>query len=766
LLNKVPAEPIEYTEDVGGAQAPSIDFFAILAAVLRRWKLVAAITLSASIATYGVVKLLAPSRYQSTVEILVYDPQRQIDSTVQKPISPFVDAVGDNLMNTEIKILKSKSVALRVVRELGLDTDPEFQSHKLRIGDLVDRLRIADLAKRLGIADLGERLGFPGLGRASNNSAETIDGTEEKAEKLDRAADALLKGLDISQDSYVITVSTTSRDPIKAQRLASTIANDYLATQREARQEALEHVATWLKGRVDDLQSKVLETESSIEKLKLESGVRDDTETDNVKEQQISSLNFQLTTAREEVNDKRARLEQARHVIETNGDLDSIPELSAATELAELRPTLNELQGRKLDLNMRAAELQNKLGERNVQVISIRAQLAAVNKQIDAEAGHILSNMKNAYDIAVGREQSLEANLQSLTANLHSETSIKLQELRRVADADRKVYESYLSQYNDIAERRELQDASARIISPATLPRSPSSSRAKFYALGGMAGLAGGLLLAFLLEYFRPGVKTGKEIEQSFGLPVVGNIPSVWREKTRGVSYRRPLDRMVGEPLSHLSEAVRAMRISLELSSANPKVILITSALPGEGKSTAAMLLAASSASSGKRTILLDCDLRLRSTSEALRNKHQTGLSELLRGTAKLTDVIAQDPRTKIYLLPAGSMAPNAADLLMSKRMVDLIAVLRSEFDYIVMDAPPLLPVVDALALATVADKILVIVEWCQTSRASIYEAFRVLGPEVTRIAGIVLNKVDFSQLPGYGAGYHYRSVAKYFSNA
>ncbi len=156
-------------------------------------------------------------------------------------------------------------------------------------------------------------------------------------------------------------------------------------------------------------------------------------------------------------------------------------------------------------------------------------QLATVNKQIDAEAEHILGNMKNAYDIAVRREQSLEANLQSLTANLNSETYVKLQQLRRVADADRKVYESYLSQYNDIAERRELQDASARIISPATLPRSPSSSRIKFYALGGIAGLAGGLLLAFLLEYFRPGVKTSTEIEQSFGLPVVGNIPLVRR---------------------------------------------------------------------------------------------------------------------------------------------------------------------------------------------------------------------------------------------
>ena len=204
------------------------------------------------------------------------------------------------------------------------------------------------------------------------------------------------------------------------------------------------------------------------------------------------------------------------------------------------------------------------------------------------------------------------------------------------------------------------------------------------------------------------------------------------------------------------------MRVGLELSSASSKVILITSALPGEGKSTAAMLLAASSASSGKKTILLDCDLRLRSTSQALRRKNQPGLSEFLSGTAELADVITQDPVTKINLIPAGSTRSNAADLLMSPRMLDLLAVLRSGFDSIVMDTPPVLPVVDALALAAGADKILVVVEWRRTPRATISEAFRVLGPEANRVAGVVLNKVDFNELPAYG-GHQYR---KYFNNA
>jgi polysaccharide biosynthesis transport protein len=733
--SRVPVAPVEYVEDVGGAPSPSIDFFAILAAVLRRWKLITAITLSALIVTYSALKLV-PSRYQSTVEILAYDPQLQIDATVQKPISPFVDAVSYDAINTEMNVIKSKSVALRVAKELGLERNPEFQYHS----------RLAKLA---------ERLGLPSLDQADNNSGTQ----DEKAEKSDQAADVLIGSMQLWNEAYTIFVSITSQNPIMAQRLASAIANDYLASQREARQDALQRVATWLKGRVDDLQSRVVETESSIEKLKAESGIRD-TRSSNVSEQQISELNTQLVAARAEVDEKRARLEQARHVIDTNGDVQSIPELTASAELTQLRE-------KQTELNWRTADLQNKLGEGHAQVIALRAALAGINRQIYDEAQHILGNMKNAYDIAVLRQQSLEATLQKLTARDNSDVYLKLQQLRRVADAYRNRYESYLSQYNEIAERRTLQDASARIISPATLPTSPSSPRRTlFCALGGLLGLGGSFLLALLLEY-RSGIKNAGEIEQSFGRPVVGVIPLVQPQKFRGIPTDRLLDRIVDEPISQFSEAVHAMRISLELSSANPKAILITSALPGEGKSTAAMLLAASSARSGKRTVLLDCDLRRRSTSEAFSHKGQPGLSELLRGTAELADVITKDPATETYLIPAGSMMPNAADLLMSGGMRNLIAKLRSEFDYIVMDTSPLLPVIDALALATVADKVLVIVEWGQTRRASISEALKILRPEAHRVAGIVLNKVDPNHLQGYGYGYHrgYRSVDKYFKN-
>ncbi|MGH9811108.1 MAG: hypothetical protein ACRD9W_28340, partial [Terriglobia bacterium] len=343
--------------------------------------------------TYCVVKLAVPSRYKSTVEILVYDPQQQIDATVQKPISPFVDAVGNDAINTEINILRSKSVALRVASELGLDTDPEFQpAHEFRIGhlvgrlgiaaerlglaDLAERLGITTLAERLGISDLAERLGFASLGRADDKPVQPISAAEQKAEKLDQAADDLIKRLEIWQESYIIFVSATSRDPNRAQRLASSIADDHLATQREARQEALGHVAVWLKGRIDSLQSRASETDASIEKLKVESGFRD-VEVDKVKEQQIRDLNTQLMTARAQVSDKSAHLEQARHGIAANGDIDSIPERTGS-------PALTELRHKKMELNWSLADLQNKFGEHNPQVVSARAALASVDKQINA----------------------------------------------------------------------------------------------------------------------------------------------------------------------------------------------------------------------------------------------------------------------------------------------------------------------------------------------------------------------------------------------
>jgi capsular exopolysaccharide synthesis family protein len=250
---------------------------------------------------------------------------------------------------------------------------------------------------------------------------------------------------------------------------------------------------------------------------------------------------------------------------------------------------------------------------------------------------------------------------------------------------------------------------------------------------------------------------------------VVGFIPFVQPRRLRRSHKHGALVRsLVDMPASQFSEAVRSMRIGLRLTNLGevPKVILITSSIPGEGKSASAALLAASSAASGQRTVLVDCDLRHQSISAAFA-EHKPGLAEILTATASVSEVTVKHPVTGIYLLPAGSPIANPGDLLTSERMRQLITELRELYDYVVLDASPLLPVIDALAVAALADKILVVVEWNRTPRGNISEALKILRPEAHRIAGIVLNKVDFEQLHGYGhnSGYSSRYFKKYFTN-
>jgi succinoglycan biosynthesis transport protein ExoP len=732
----------------GEAPAPSIDFLALLGGVLRHWKLVVGAVILMLAASYGALRLM-PTLFQSDAEILVFDPESQIDDKVQTPISPFRSIADNAAMNTEIEVLKSESVALRVAKELELDRDPEFQP----------KSRIVAAAQRLGLASVSSSA-TPGQSAAA--------AADQRTQNLDRAAEMLLQRLKVQQVpfSYILTISMSSQDPVKAQRLTETIANDFLAIQREERQEALRRATVWLKGRVDDLQSRTLETEAAIEKLKTESGLSDtDALSQNLKDQQIAELNTQLMKARGDVADKRAHLDAAR-AAESNGHIGDIPELTASGVMAQLRQ-------RQSELSLREAQLRARLGPNHGEVIALGMQLADINRQLGEEAEHIVGNLKEAYDVALRQEQSLEGNLRRLTAP-QGDTAVtqKLRELRRVADTDRKLYESYLTQYNEASQRLTLQEVTARIITPATLPDSPSSPRRLlFYALGVILGVGGGVGLALLLELLKPGLKTGAQVEKNLGYPVIGAIPAVDKRELRRVRDDGMARLLLDTPLSQLSEAVHSLRIGLEISAPDhaAKVILVTSSLPAEGKSTAATLLAASGAMSGRKTILLDCDLRHQSVSTAL-GRQQPGLSELLTGAANLAEVTVQHPTMDIDVIPAGSITRSPADLLMSPMMRALIEKLRERYHYIVLDGSPLLAVADASALATLVDKILIVVEWSRTSQASILDAFKLLRFERERIAGIVLNKVDLKQMHGYqygaGSGYHYRAIGKYFSDA
>lgn len=732
---------------VEAAQTSQIDIWSIVLAVLQRWKLIAVVTLFSLFVTYGILKAV-PSTYKSTVEILVFDPEGRMDESIQKRVSPFVDMVDDVAMNTELQIITSKSLMLRVVKKLGLYKDPEFL--------LQNRLLL-----------WLERFGVPKWwwSERSGQTAEDRDPGKLRAKQIDDAAEALQNHVQAERMpySYILSISAISHSPVTAQRVAAAVASEYLASQKEARERAIRQVTGWLRVRLENLHSHVLETEASIAKLTVKQGFVDAGVNEKQIAQQISEANTQLMTARGQVEEKRAQLDQALQVVARHGDVLNIPGVMTSPVIAKLREQQSELSLRVQQLRKKFGGISNILEiDRPDAAKRAGVELANINLRISVEVNHILGNMRNSYQIAVRHEQLLEANLRSLTASRGNLADyVKLQQLRRVADADLKLYDGYLSQLNEISTRRMLQDDSARIIWPAALPRRPSFPRKKrYFAFAGILALGGGLALALLLELIRTGIKNSTEVERSFGFPVVGVIPFMGSGKDpRRSPHDRLVQTVVDAPLSQFSEAVRALRIHLRRSNPDQaqKVVLITSALPGEGKSAVAQMLAASSAMSGHKTILVDCDLHHRRTS-LMAAKERPGLAEVLTGKAKIEEVTLKDSTTEISVIPAGSIVGNPADLLISPRMNEVVEQLRNDYDLVVLDTSPLLAVVDALALTTMVDKILLIVEWSRTPRASVSEAFKALRPEVHRVAGIVLNRADLRQMQGYGyiSGYGY----------
>jgi succinoglycan biosynthesis transport protein ExoP len=731
-------------ENLGGNQPTSpIDIKHLLDVLVRRWRFLFAIPMLVLFLTYGFMKTIPPL-YTSSVEILVFDPQRQVDDTVVRRVSPFdVDA---SAISTEITVLRSKSVALQVVKELGLDKDPEFQ----------DGGRAAAWFGRLTSVTLDIiNTGFP---TSSTPGDGTTSSGEELAERnFDKAAEALRRHVEVERVgfSYVLSVSVSSKDPLKSRRLVSAIANAYLSSQREARLEALQRVASWLKKRLDELQSRIVDTESSIEKLKVASGLIDTGEKGgNVFNQQVAAINTQLMAARAEVTAAQTAYESARRVSET-GDLLQIPAVMGSS-------IITQLHQQQLSLSRTEAELSGKVGPQHAQAASVREQLAEVKKAIRAEADHILGKMRNDYDTAVRNQQILEADLQNLaTARSNSADYVKLQQLLRNLDADRKLYTNYFSQFNEITTRQTLQDIGSRVITPETFPDAPAYLKPlKVSVFAGGVGFMCTLLLIIIIEYLRTSLKTRREVETILGHPVIGLIPLITSGRHIAVGRGDPGSKRPTTEVMELDDAITAIRINLKLANSDrkPRVVLVTSAIPGEGKSATAMLLSGSNARSRQRTVLVDCDLRHQTVSEAC-GSNERGLSDVLIGTADIEDVIIRDRVTGTHVIPAGSGSESPADLLSGERMQSVIVELRNMYELIVIDASPLLPVVDALGLARLVDWIIVVVEWGRTPRQNVADAFKLLESANGRVAGVVLNKVDLRHVRGYNYGPRYYSA-------
>jgi capsular exopolysaccharide synthesis family protein len=380
----------------------------------------------------------------------------------------------------------------------------------------------------------------------------------------------------------------------------------------------------------------------------------------------------------------------------------------------------------------------------------VRAEVADAEAQLAAEVTRLVANLRNEFEVAQGREEQLTKSLELLKQEqvLSREAGVQLKELEREAATSRQLFEALLARYKQTAETQGLQLPDARLVEQADVPLTPAAPKRKqIVLLATLAGLVAGLALVLALEFATSGLGRPEEVEHAFELAHLASLPRLAERDRDDPDPLRHIRLILAEPRAAFSEAVRAARreIDLRRRERGPRVILVAGSLPGEGASVVASNLAHHYAVTGERVLLIDADLRRSALTRQLAPA-QAGLAEALAGQVRPENVILRDGGTGLHFLPAGADCPVQAsppEMLASTRMAELLGGLRQHFDTIVIDAPPLLPVIDGRILADLADQIVFTMAWRSTPKPLARRALTLLGFNQEKLVGVVVNRVD-----------------------
>jgi capsular exopolysaccharide synthesis family protein len=601
-------------------------------------------------------------------------------------------------INTEVEVLKSRRLLERVVTSANLLEDPEFNPSLLPLG----------LKSKIKSALTGQALETP-----------------TQAEQLTSAINGMLDRMSVRNvpNTYVLQVTVETEDPHKSVMLADMMAEQYILYQMDVKFEATKDASEWLTSRVADLKADLEQAESRVSEFSANSEVVS-IETVQALERQLKEQRDRLLTMRLALENDKAHLERLTAAAHETADV----KLEAAND--PRLTTIYRESGEADAFDMRYAQL---LTQATVQVQRTQAQV-----------------------------QSLEASIKTREADIarQSDELIQLQQLTREAEASRLLYEYFLSRLKETSAQEGIQQADSRILSNAVLPQGPSEPRkslilAMSIILGAMVGSG----IALLWEMRQNGYRLPSDLEAETGLPVMGQIPLF----PTG-SRRDGLDYLADKPASAAAEAVRNLRTSVMLSSVDkaPKVIMSTSSLPSEGKTTVSFALAQNLVGLGKKVLLVEGDIRRLVFAQYLDVKDAKGLMSVLSGDISLEEAVIHDPILGADILVSEPSNVNAADIVSSQRFVDFIQNARDAYDMVIIDTPPVLVVPDARVIAQHVDAVLFTVRWDSTSKTQVRDALHMFETVGVKVSGLVLNQIDPKGMKQYGYGESYGAYGSY----
>jgi polysaccharide biosynthesis transport protein len=570
-----------------------------------------------------------------------------------------------------------------------------------------------------------------------------------------------------SGQAQVLNISITWTDPARAAQLANAVADAYVVNQLDARFESAKRASGWLSDRLVELRQQLRDSEEAVAKFRNEHGLMRSGPTVALNDQQLTELNSKLIAARTDAAEKKTRVEFLADVAGGKKTLESLPDSFQSTIQSGI---MGALRAKLADASQRQADLLARYSNRHPAVVNVDAEKRDIERSIAVEVQRIIGTVKSEYALAKARLDATEQTMREATGQggIDNDDLMRLRELERTAAVNKSLFEDFLQKAKISEEQATFRARDVRIIVPAQEPGGPSFPRTRFVLLTALlAGLGLGVGGAIAMEILNAGFTTPRQVEDATGVPVLASVRRMDKSKLNKDGKTIPLLLYhVHHPLSPFSESLRTLRSSIHMSDVDrpPKVIHVTSSRPGEGKTTIAVSLAISAAYSGLKVALVDADLRHPSASRFFQLEREKGLVDLLIGATSFEQVSRFQKDIKLTVIPAGSKSLNPTDLLGSERMKALISYLSETFDYVVLDTPPISPVVDAVIVASLADKTIFVVQWASTARDLVEASIRQVSNQ-KRVAGVVLNYVNQNRAMKYAGEYYYsKSYEKYYS--
>ncbi|MBL6455946.1 polysaccharide biosynthesis tyrosine autokinase [Belnapia sp. T6] len=694
---------------------------ALLAALRRRRFVLVLCALLFPIAAYIAAKQLTP-RYTASAT-LMFEPTDYAARELQSILRD--ETTTDAVLASQADIIRSLPVARRIVRQFDLTNREEFawwvaeakrpETLKYRWLDAIAR-RVATLSPSL--ADMiAPEAPVP---RPADDKAETA--------AAEAVRDHML--VTVLRNSRVLTVQFTSEDPQLATDAANLASELYISDQLEAKFNAVRRANEWLDGRVAQLRKELQTTESRIAELRSQSGLVRGVSA-GLATEQVSKINTDLIEARNLLATAEARLNAAK----SGGGGADLTALGASN--------LTASRAARDDARRELERLQATLGPNHPDVRAARSRLAETERAVGGETGRVVQALDSEARAARARVVSLESALKTQEGRLNQSQGAEIQvaALERDAEAARSLLRAVLERSQQTVSQTAIEKPDARILSASTVPVIPSFPKVSLFVMAAtILGVLFGLLVIWFLEQADSTIRSGEEVRAALGLPCLALVPML----KRGLLGRHKVeDYVVRKPLSPFSESMRTLRAALWLGTEPPRVVVITAARPGEGKTTTSVALARSAAMNGERVLLIDCDVRQPALGRVFRCEGAPGVTDLLLGQALLERIIRRDHLSSLDYIPAGAAEIHSLGLFMSEAMAGLLDRVRRDYDLIILDAPPALAMADARVVARLADATLLCVRWRDTPRSVVRNSLGLLEEAHARVVGAALTQVD-----------------------